>query len=255
MKYFRQNGFTLVELLVAVAISGLVASAIIGFFIAQQRSHTAQEQVTYMQQNIRAGLGIMSRELRMAGYNPNHETLAFFEIPVVPADRSLARITFKMDLDGNGDFTDPAETFTYSFNAGSRELHRVNDGNDAIIAEGIDGLAFAYGYDTDNDGVLDGEFSIVGDDGLGAFGDNWHSVDPDTGVISAIAGPVARAEDIRAVKIWLLSGTDAGDLNFTDTTNHYQEHAWPGADALAAIGDNQRRRALVTEIGCRNMGL
>ena len=64
------RGFTMVELLITMLISGVIMAAIYSAYTAQQRTYLAQQQVAGMQQNIRAGLDIMVRELRMAGYDP-----------------------------------------------------------------------------------------------------------------------------------------------------------------------------------------
>jgi prepilin-type N-terminal cleavage/methylation domain-containing protein len=64
----REKGFTLVELLVAMAISGIVVAAVYTAFITQQKSYTVQDQVAETQQNARVGLDLIAREVRMAGY-------------------------------------------------------------------------------------------------------------------------------------------------------------------------------------------
>jgi len=64
----KERGFTLVELLVAMAISGIVMAAVYTAFVTQQKSYTVQDQVAEMQQNARVGLDMIAREVRMAGY-------------------------------------------------------------------------------------------------------------------------------------------------------------------------------------------
>ena len=65
----RQNkGITLIELLVALVITGILVGAIYRTFIGQQKTYTVQEQVVDMQQNVRGGINRMMREIRMAGF-------------------------------------------------------------------------------------------------------------------------------------------------------------------------------------------
>jgi len=64
----KNQGITLIELLVALVISGVVVGAVYRTFIGQQKTFTVQEQVVDMQQNVRAGIGRMMREIRMAGF-------------------------------------------------------------------------------------------------------------------------------------------------------------------------------------------
>jgi type IV pilus assembly protein PilW len=64
----KEKGFTLVELLVAMAISGIVVAAVYTAFVTQQKSYTVQNQVAETQQNARVGLDLIARDVRMAGY-------------------------------------------------------------------------------------------------------------------------------------------------------------------------------------------
>jgi prepilin-type N-terminal cleavage/methylation domain-containing protein len=62
------RGLTLLELLVALAISAVVIAAIYRTFIGQQKTYTVQEQVVDMRQNVRGAIINMIREMRMAGF-------------------------------------------------------------------------------------------------------------------------------------------------------------------------------------------
>jgi prepilin-type N-terminal cleavage/methylation domain-containing protein len=72
----KQAGFTLVELLIALCLSSIVASMVIFVFLSQQESYTAQIRVSALQQNLRTAMNILSRDIRMAGYctSPDKET-------------------------------------------------------------------------------------------------------------------------------------------------------------------------------------
>ncbi len=62
------RGMSLVELLVVLAVSGIVMAAMYGIFIGQQRNYGIQDQVVELQQGLRAAMDRMTREIRMAGY-------------------------------------------------------------------------------------------------------------------------------------------------------------------------------------------
>lgn len=64
----KTRGLTLIELLIALAISGILTAGLYGTFIGQQKTYAVQEQVVDMQQNVRAGINKMVREIRMAGF-------------------------------------------------------------------------------------------------------------------------------------------------------------------------------------------
>ena len=58
----KRSGFTLVELLVALALAGLVSAAIYNIYISQNKSYAVQERVAEMQQNLRVAMYMMKRE-------------------------------------------------------------------------------------------------------------------------------------------------------------------------------------------------
>ena len=59
---------TLIELLVALTISGILVAGVYRTFVSQQHTYTVQEQVVDMQQNVRLAINRMTREIRMAGF-------------------------------------------------------------------------------------------------------------------------------------------------------------------------------------------
>ena len=62
------NGFTLIEMLIAVLLSTILVIIIFEFFDYQQKNYNLQDQLTEMQQNLRVGMDALSRDLRMVGY-------------------------------------------------------------------------------------------------------------------------------------------------------------------------------------------
>jgi len=69
-KYHTNNlGFTLVELLIAMAITTVVATGVFSVYKSQSNTNRAQKQVLEMQQNSRMALYMMTNEIRMAGYD------------------------------------------------------------------------------------------------------------------------------------------------------------------------------------------
>ncbi len=66
-----KKGFTLVELLVTLAIAGIVTAAIYEIYLSIQKQEVAQEEIADMQQGIRIATDQITKELRLAGYNGN----------------------------------------------------------------------------------------------------------------------------------------------------------------------------------------
>jgi type IV pilus assembly protein PilW len=234
LRHLSSKGFTLVELMVNIAISGFIVAAIYSAYISQQRTALAQEQVAEMQQNIRAGLDIMENEIRLAGLNPQQVTTPVISIMAATA----TSIRFGMDLDEDGDILDTGEDVSYSLyiSDGISKLGRNDNtgglGNQAV-AENIDALEFYY---TLKNGTQ-------------------------------ILNPTAvQLEDIRTVQISILARAGRADQDFTNTmvycpaSNPFNPatglctNAAP-ATIWGAYNDNFRRRLLTTTIQCRNMGL
>jgi prepilin-type N-terminal cleavage/methylation domain-containing protein len=71
IKLKKDKGVTLIELLIALVISGILVAALYRTFISQQRTYSVQEQVADMQQNLRVAIDRMTRDIRMAGYGGN----------------------------------------------------------------------------------------------------------------------------------------------------------------------------------------
>lgn len=269
-KRTRKNGntsaFTLVELLVAMALSGIVGLALYSAFINQSRIYSVQEDVVDMQQNLRAGFDLMEREIRMAGFDPTGSA----EAGIVSAD--VEKIVFTLDLTGTGDVPDgttddPNEYLTYSLytSAGEARLGRKSTSNpmeyNKPVVENITALRFAYAYDKDNDGFLetDGGQTIWAVD----VGGTWHDLDVnDDGLISEAddlngdgsipgedTGDPFNADDIRAVRVWLLGQSAHPDRRFRD------DRSYVLGNKVVTPDNGYRHRLFTSVIQCRNMGL
>jgi len=66
----NNRGFTLVELMIAMAMAGIVSAAILMAFNSQQKTQVSQQLVVEMQQDLRAALYLMQQDIRMAGHDP-----------------------------------------------------------------------------------------------------------------------------------------------------------------------------------------
>ena len=215
----NNKGFTLLELLMAMAVAGTVMGGIYSAYYSQQKSFVVQDEMAEMQQNLRAAMFFMAREIRMAGCNPSGETNAGF----VTANAST--VNFTMDLRGkdpddppDGDTSDPNENVTYALGDsngdGIVEIVRDTGGGPEPVAESIDALDFVY---------LDENGNVT-----------------------------ASNMAIRSVQITIVARTGRGDLGYVDTKSYTNLQ---GAQILAPPNDNFRRKTLATNIKCRNMGL
>lgn len=276
MKNLGKKGFTIVELMIALLIAGIVMGSLGSLYVSYQKQQTLQEEVTEMQQEARVALEIVAREIRHAGHDTTQANTAGAGFVVA----TPFRLQFTMDLgdgaggDPDGDVADANEDVTYSFaaagdadddgiaDAGAAAFSRNTGGGLQDISTNIHAIAFAYAYDNNNDGML--ELNAITNEVIWAIPDgvgNWTDLDFDnSGVIDAADGGIgflpalgpadaAQLQQIRAVKIWILARTSRTDPEYTDNVNYKV-----GAN-LINPNDNFRRRLMTVDIRCRNMGL
>ena len=74
--YRKVSGFTLVELLIVLAITLILVAAISSTFVFQRKTYDTQQQITEMVQNARAGMDVMSGEIMMTGYGVTSTALS-----------------------------------------------------------------------------------------------------------------------------------------------------------------------------------
>ena len=104
------HGFTLAEVLIVMAISGVVLGAIYGVFTSSDRSYRTQDRVANAQQSVRVGIHFMAEDIRMAGLDPYGTAGAGIE------DASGTRIRFTADMNmKNGIENTERERITYEY--------------------------------------------------------------------------------------------------------------------------------------------
>ena len=106
--YAGPRGFSLVEMMIAMAVALVVLGAMYSVFTIQNKTFANQEEIVAMQQSVRAGMDMMAREIGMAGYNPARATFAG-----VTYDTTQLRIM--ADLNGDGDTGDENEDIVYKY--------------------------------------------------------------------------------------------------------------------------------------------
>ena len=146
------HGFTLVELMITIAIFGIVLTGVYSVYEAQVRSHYTQQQIMEMQQNIRAAFYLMEREIKMVGLNPTGND----DIGIDVADAHT--LSFSMDFTGGSMDGD---------NEGANGIDDNGNGlvDEAVEAEWYDGHAdpnaneevvYILSNDADFNGINDG---------------------------------------------------------------------------------------------------
>ena len=219
------KGFTLIELMVGMAIASVLMAGIFTFYQNQLKSHITQQELVDMQQDARAGMYMMTSEIRMAGHDP--QNTGQFTILIADADQ----IFFRSDIDGNGTIAID-EHFYYTLDDG--DLVRGGDFDEdtsmfelSPVALNIDALNFVY---------LDGSGTVLDDDGNGNVSANMAA--------------------IRSVQITLVarSGERLRGLMYreVDSSSYTNQQ---GMVLLDAPDDGLHRIRLTAAVKVRNLGL
>ena len=134
----NQFGFTLVELLVTVAVSGILLAAVSQLFISSNKMYTVQEQVLRIQQEARSGLDRIARDVRMAGYDP---TDSASNAGFTAANSTNLRIQYDFDASGTCDIDRD-----YQYDASNRvlEVQRGGAGGFQTLVKDVASMGFEY---------------------------------------------------------------------------------------------------------------
>jgi len=154
MKIRSNSGFTLVEILIAIALGLVILAGLFQTFRTQHDTYIVQDQMAAMQQNLRAAMYLITRDLQMAGWYTNF-------------DRENR--TIDLDEDDLGEITGNPLLFAArnNYDAGDGIMR---DGTDALVilkaAEGTAGTI--TGYIPEGTGDFSG--SLSGFDAGNAYG-------------------------------------------------------------------------------------
>ena len=188
------RGFTLIELLIAMAIMAVTVGAIYGVYISSNRSYKTQDRVVAVQQNLRASIDFMVREIRLAGLDPQSpatDAIDTNRAGIKEATTTKLRYTADIDMDGTIEEVNE-ERVTYEYDSATDRIRRC-------LYEG----SASASWNTMTENITAMTFSYVDEDG------------------NTIAVPVAAADldTIRTVVISITGqGRDSQGQTFTRTS-------------------------------------
>ena len=221
-KAFSSRGFTIVETMVAMALSGILMAGVYSAYYSQQKTSVGQNQVAAMQQNLRAAMYFITTEIRMAGYDPVGSANA----GIKTATSTTMRITM--------DFTDNAGT----------------GGPDGLADDDNEDVTFSL-YDSDSDGINDLGRNIGSGNQLAAKNIdalNFVYLDEEDTVTTTLT-------EIRSVQISLVARTGRGDPGYTNSESYSNQQGEVIYPLPGDPPDSYRRRLLTAQVKCRNIGL
>jgi prepilin-type N-terminal cleavage/methylation domain-containing protein len=158
------RGFTLVEMVMVLAISTIVLAAMYSVFIIANKNFSTQNAAANVQQNLRSAIGLMARDIRLAGLDPAGSD----NFGITHASQTKIRFTLD-SIDSGGAFNgivDEAnfEEITYEFQ-GSQIMQTLYEtvttsppADAAALIRNITNLNFAY-YDSANANLIDASLS------------------------------------------------------------------------------------------------
>jgi len=279
-----QSGFTLLELVIAMVIGGLVMAGIVATYVVQQRNYRMQTLVMNTQQNLRGAFYRLQNELMMIGYDRSDS--ARFGLVNIADINDNSSITFTGDFGPTGGADngtiDAGETISFFlYNSpdtpgnGVFDLARRVDGGAAtLLAEGIEAMVFAYAFDDNprdgridfvNIGGVDDDFGFPIKDkdehfiwAIDTDADNVLDTTLDTNQDGLIDGSDAAGgaplpsnvemDRVRGIKIWLLARTRSTVLGSEKPQTFRLGHR------LITRDDAFKRRVLTATIIFRNLG-
>jgi len=289
-----KKGFSLIEMMTAIAISSIVLAGIYTMYFTQTKSHATQQVVVDMQQGIRMAMFLLEKEIRMAGYDPTDSG--------VPQITSAQRASITVTMDITGGHTDFLDN-DGDGNIDNLDLDQDNDGvdndldglvdeddegdetryGDGDVADALEQITYSLSNDADGDGVADSMDCNL----QRQFwdGDSWEpnpaadiAFDIDALNFVYLDGngtdlidynlnppqvPAGQLGNIRSVQITMVArggqnprqGLPGQEM---DTRVYMNQQDRPGDDwdiILPAQNDRFRRNILTTEVSCRNLGL
>jgi len=221
----KRLGFTLVEVLLALLLTAIVAAAIYKTLGSQQKVYKLQDESIEMQQNLRAASDIMAREIRMIGYHPANCTA--YAPPaasgfIIQASATVFRFTF----DTTGEDCDVFDKEDIEYYLAGTDLRRkirfVEDSEDhedtGTLTSNIERLEFCYLMDSGSSTTTPSNYN-----------------------------------EIRSVEITLL--VKASEKDPDPGYRNKQAYQTPCGASWGPFNDQYRRKILSTSAWCRNLGL
>ncbi len=141
-KIVKDNaGLTLIELMIVLTLSLILMGAAYMSYQVQHLNSIAQKRVMTVQQDIRAVMDIIEKDIRNAGCDPKQvDIIGISSTSGVFSSPDVTKLGLVQDLDGDSDTTGIDEIIGYEWGHTSKQLTR----NNQVLAEKITELTIKY---------------------------------------------------------------------------------------------------------------
>ena len=246
-EYLRSDttkGFTLIELMIALAIGSAITGTAYLFFTGQSRSVATQMKQASIQQNLRAAMFILEQEIKKIGYNPSQ--IRGNAAPGIIAT-GPGRLSFQADINENG-----AGFNGYGGISGVMQNNKTDPGE--IVSIGIKEDCYGNG-DEDGDGIADSFPSRLWRDTASehlVIADNIEVVNfeylDNKGTI--LTQPVENTERIKQIQITIIARAGSPAGGYKNSRYYYNPQE---KEIFKAPGDGFIRGLSTKTIYCRNL--
>lgn len=194
----RTRGFTIVELLLALALGLTLSAAITKIYLQNNASMQQDEQIARLQENARYALKLLAREIAMAGFAAGSPDLSTLTPSAVTT--GCAADTWSLDLTTPLDFINDADAKSTHTTEGGTSI-TCNTPEDLVDDSDIISIKRTADRPTAQDGVLSNN--------VGSVDNQWY----------------LRLADNRADKSWVYVGS-GGSISTTDLTANSGVDYW-----------------------------
>ena len=169
-KLRNKYGITVLELLISSTISITVIAAVYQLFHTQNRSYLKQDQIIETQQNLRAMISVLSRDLQIIGYDPKGKAdagiVSSFPSPhnifSIDYGTNSGMVAFTFDLNNDG-YTAPEDDEYVAYRLHNKSIEKYSSSTQQwlLLSNNIEALDFVY-LDGDGNRTYDrSEFKAV----------------------------------------------------------------------------------------------
>jgi prepilin-type N-terminal cleavage/methylation domain-containing protein len=282
------RGLTLIELMVALAISAVIIAILYRTFVGQNKTYTVQEQVVEMRQNQRAAVSNMMRELRMTGFgsvsgrlpitlgNQTYQNVVNRDRPAtgwitvvgaVIADSGIVYLkstpvqkgtTPQIEVTNAADFDADSTRGKNYISIGGVEAHRITNISGNVLTLGEKLLYKNKDYDPDDPAYRDSDDPKYNPNPTRVYPIRAVSYYAGTRNENTGGGAQPTAENIESIRFEYLdaqgniAAADAAVQMIRVTVTAMTDPDRPDADLLKT-GDGLRRRVISSNIQLRNV--